>query len=134
MFKLIKIQNSGVNVPEPQKFDKPAALKIKIGDALIIDNGGVVSCPPTTAPTHIAFSAGKYNEFEVFAYAINENMIFETTVSEDPSSLMIGEKVTIGKDLDGSSANVTSNTSSGVATIVDLMNASEPGDKINVKF
>lgn len=134
MFKLIKIQNSGVNVPEPQKFYKPSALKLKAGDALIIDNGGVTSCPATTTPTHISFSVGKYNELEVLAYEINENMIFETTVSGDPSSLMVGDKVTIGKDVDNSSANVTSTTASGVATIVDLMNASKSGDKINVKF
>ena len=38
MFKLIKIQNSGVNVPEPQYLEKNKSFKIKAGDALVIEN------------------------------------------------------------------------------------------------
>ena len=134
MFKLIKIQNSGVNVPEPQKFDKSASLRIKAGDALVFENGIIISCPATSVPTHIAFADAKYNEYSVYAYAINENMLFETNVGEDPSELMLGYKVTIDKDSDGCSSRVTTTTTSGVATIVDLMNASKVGDKITVKF
>ena len=134
MFKLIKILNSGVNVPEPQKFNKSASLTVKVGDALIISNGGLASCPATTTPTHVAFSAGKYGESEIFAYEVNENMIFETNVSADPSALMVGDKVTLGKDADGSTVNVTATVTSGVATVVDLMSARQAGDRINVKF
>lgn len=134
MFKLIKIQNSGVNVPEPQKFEKSASLKIKAGDALIFENGIIAMCPATSVPTHIAFSDSKYNEYTVFAYPINSNMLFETTVGADPSSLLLGSKVTVGKDSEGSASRVTATTTSGVATIVDLMNAARVGDKITVKF
>ena len=134
MFKLIKIQNSGVNVPEPQKFEKSASLKIKAGDALIFENGIIAMCPANSVPTHIAFSDSKYNEYTVFAYPINSNMLFETTVGADPSSLLLGSKVTVGKDSEGSASRVTATTTSGVATIVDLMNAAKVGDKITVKF
>ena len=134
MFKLIKIQNSGVNVPEPMQLKKPASLKIKAGDALIIENGYVSACPATTVPTHIAYANGKINDYTAVAYAVNENMLFETVIKADPSSLFIGQKVTLGKDSDNGASYVTATTSSGVATIVDLMDASKSGDKITVKF
>ena len=134
MFKLIKIQNSGVNVPEPIKLKKPASLKIKAGDALVIENGYASACPATSTPTHIAFTDGKNNDYNAVAYAINENMLFETTVGADPSALTVGQKVTIGKDSDNGSSYVTATTSSGVATIVDLMDAVKSGDKVTVKF
>ena len=134
MFKLIKIQNSGVNVPEPQKLEKPLTLTVKAGDALIIENGIAAACPLTTAPTHIAFSSGKYGDLYINAYAVNENMLFETYVNAEPTSLMLGQKVTLGKDSSNSVCCVSATTASGVATIVDLMEAESIGDKITVKF
>ena len=134
MFKLIKIQNSGVNVPEPIHLKKPASLKVKAGDALIIENGYVSACPATTTPTHIAFADGKSNDYNALAYEINENMLFETTVGADPTALTVGQKVTLGKDTNNAASYVTATTASGVATIVDLMDAAISGDKITVKF
>lgn len=134
MFKLIKIQNSGVNVPEPQNLEKNESLTVKSGDALVIENGVAVPCSPTAAPTHIALASAKSGDTKLVAYAINENMLFETTVNADPTALTVGQKVTLGKDADDSASCVTATVSSGVATIVDLMGATNPGDKITVKF
>ena len=134
MFKLIKIQNSGVNVPEPMLLKKSASLVVKIGEALVITDGLLAKCPATTIPTHISLSNGEYGESEVTVFEVNSNMIFETTVSADPSMLDIGAKVTIANAPDGSATRVSATTASGVATIVDLMNAENVGDKINVKF
>ena len=134
MFKLIKIQNSGVNVPEPMLLKKPSTLVVKIGEALIITDGLLAKCPATTVPTHISLSDGVYGDTKVAVFEVNSNMIFETTVNADPTLLMIGQKVTIANAPDGSATRVSATTASGVATIVDLMDAENIGDKINVKF
>ena len=134
MFKLIKIQNSGVNVPELEKREKPYYNIVKAGEALIIEDGQLNSCPATSAPTYIAFAGAGEDTDTVVCYPVNSDMIFETTVNEDPAQIVNGSKVTIGKDDDYSSVCVTATTASGVATVVDKMDASKIGDKIAVKF
>ena len=134
MFKLIKIQNSGVNVPEPMLLGKPATLVVKTGEALIISDGLLAKCPATTIPTHVSLSNGAYGDTDVIVFEVNSNMIFETTVNADPSMLDVGAKVTIANAPDGSATRVSATTTAGVATIVDLMGAEKVGDKLNVKF
>lgn len=134
MFKLIKIQNSGINVPELEKLKKLSSTTIKRGEALIVEDGFVKSAPETAKPNYIAFSEAAYNSGDVVCYPVSSDMLFETSVNADPTALLMGAKVTIGKDTDGCSVCVTATTASGVATIVDLMGASESGDKVTVKF
>ena len=134
MFKLIKIVNSGVNVPEPIKLRKSNSLNVKAGTALTISGGYVTMCTSTATPTYISLENAGTNKDSVYCYAVNGNMLFETTVSAKPTSLSVGDKVTLGSDAESNTSNVTATTSSGVATIVDLMNASNIGDKITVKF
>lgn len=134
MFKLIKIQNSGVNVPEPMILGKSAGIEIKIGEALILEEGLLYPCTATTKPTHVAIRNANYDEDLAVVYEVNPNMLFETTVDDDPADLKVGEKVTISTDEDGCAVNVSSSTASGVATIVDLMGATDIGDKVTVKF
>lgn len=134
MFRLIKIVNSGVNVPEIIKLPKPASLNVKAGTALTLSGGYVAMCTSTAAPTYIAAENADSSKDSVFCYAVNGNMLFETTFSAKPTSLAIGDKVTLGSDSNSCTVNVTATTTSGVATIVDLMNAANVGDKVTVKF
>ena len=62
MFKLIKIQNSGVNVTEPQKFEKSASLKIKAGDALIFENG--IKLHGLISKKNITFQGENYLQYK----------------------------------------------------------------------
>ena len=101
MFKLIKIQNSGVNVPEPMILGKSAGIEIKIGEALILEEGLLYPCTATTKPTHVAIRNANYDEDLAVVYEVNSNMLFETTVDDDPTDLKVGEKVTISTDEDG---------------------------------
>ncbi len=133
MFKLIKIKNSGVNTPEPLKMKK-GAVKINIGTALVINVGNVQPATATSKPTHIAFESAESGQSTILCYEIFPNMLFETTVNASPSSLKIGDKVTLGFDSDSCAACVTSTTASGVATIEELLGAAASGDKITVKF
>ena len=134
MFKLIKIQNSGVNVPEPTILKKSTDNAIKLGEALILEDGLLIACPSTVIPSYVALCNAKHEDSEITVFEINSNMLFETTVNTTPASLLVGEKVTLACDDDGSTVMVTATTSAGVATIVDLMGASKSGDKITVKF
>ena len=57
--------------------------------------------------------------------------MYETpVVGEAPTSLKVGQKVTISGDGTG----VTATTTDGVATIVDLLGAAAAGDFIQVRF
>ena len=134
MFKLIKIQNSGRHVPELEKLRKLSAIKIKAGEAIILDDGDIASCPATVKPSHIAFADADEESKYVVCYPISSDMVFETTVNASPASLLVGYKVTIGKDSDGNSVCVTSTTEAGIVTIVSLDNAEKIGDKITVRF
>ena len=134
MFKLIKILNSGVNVPEPVRLPKSETASIKLGSALVLTDGEVASCSPTAVPEYVAAQNARSGESSVLCYAVNENMIFETVFSTSPDGIALGQKVTLGTDADGAAVCVTSTTSSGVATVIDLMGAKAAGDKVNVKF
>ena len=134
MFKLIKIQNSGRNVPEPEKLKKLSSITITAGEALVLDDGEITSCPSTATPTYIAFAAASEESESVVCYPVSRDMLFETTVNASPTALAVGSKVTIGKDSDGCSVCVSATTASGVATIVNLDGAAQVGDKVTVKF
>lgn len=134
MFKLIKILNSGVNVPENVKLPKSTSLEVKMGSALTLAGGSVANCGASAAPTYIAAQNAAAGESSVLCYAVSGNMLFETTVSAAPAALKIGDKVTLGTDADGAAVNVTATTTSGVATVIDLAGAKNAGDKITVKF
>ena len=135
MFKLIKILNSGANVPESVKLPKFTDICIKQGDAVILVDGGVTCCGESSRPTHIALQNADYSADSILCYEIHENMLFEAPLSENPTSLSIGSKVLLNIDGDNSAFGVCAGASSGgVATVVDLMGAKQAGDKITVKF
>lgn len=136
MFKLIKILNSGRNVPETVALPASAATVYKEGCALVLSSGAAANCATTGTPTYIAAeSKTGASGGTVRAYPISPDMIFETTFSATPTSLAVGSKVTLTVSAtDSTASGVTATTTSGVATIVDLLGAAASGDKVLVKF
>lgn len=130
MFKLIKILNSGVNVSETVKIKKSASLSIKRGVAITIVDGYASLTAPTVKPEYITIADSPTGKSSVMCHPVMDNMLFETTVNAAPTSLTVGSKVTISANSDC----VTATTASGVATVVELMDAKASGDKITVKF
>ena len=57
-------------------------------------------------------------------------MVFAVPVSAAPTSLKVGDKVTVNSD----GVQVTATTTNGVATIVSLNGAKAAGDTIIVRF
>ena len=132
MFKLIKILNSGTNVPEPRRV-KNGGANIVAGCALNYSAGTVVSCTATSVPDCIAICDAAAAD-EALVYDITPDMLFEVTVTADPASVAVGNALTLAVDEDGIAYGVTATTSGGVATVYDLAGASAAGDKITVKF
>lgn len=134
MFKLIKIVNSGVNVPEPIRMPKASETVIKAGTLLTVNAGVLKNCTATTAPTYVALADSIVGVTEATVAQIDHNMYFEAPVTAEPNALSIGDKVTLAVDSDGAAYGITATTSSGVATVVELAGATAAGDKITVKF
>ena len=134
MFKLIKILNSGVNVPEPVVIDKPDYLPVQRGAILRLSGGHVVNCDKSTKPEYIALADAPVGATKVTCYAVTSNMLFETVINAPAEEFKIGYKVVFALDSDDVAFGVDSDTTNGVARIVDLMGAKEIGDKVTITF
>ena len=85
-------------------------------------------------PEFISIGRAWAGEGEVSCYAVEDNMIFETRIAGNPSSLKVGDKIVLIEDDNGCTSYCSSVTTNGVATITDLCGAKESSDRINVKF
>lgn len=135
MFKLIKILNSGVGVPEPIRIPKASDAEISIGDALTLSGGYASHCSSAVFPIFVAAAPARAErDTDVLVYPVFDNMLFEAPVSASPESLAVGDKVTLYVGQNGAATGITASKSGGVATIVDLQGATNIGDIITVKF
>ena len=135
MFKLIKILNAGRNVPEPQRLPVTSGASYKIGCALVLSSGKLAHCSATTAPTYIAAqSLASGAGSTLLAYPVTPGMIFETTFSAAPTSIVAGNKLTLTVDSASNAVGVTATTTSGVATVYDMRGAAAAGDAVEVRF
>lgn len=134
MFKLIKILNSGVNVPEPCRLTKDSDTAIKMGAALVLSSGAAAYCGENEAPEFISMEDAEAGKSYVTAFQVTEGMLFEAAVSTDPAALYVGAGVALAKDTDGATTVLGAESASGIAKIVSLDGAAEIGDRITVKF
>ena len=98
MFKLVKILNSGVNVPEPVKVQYVGSRIIKSG-CIYYWNQGTISCDKIADNDDLIYvlqNANKGGEKTyVCCYVIKPNMIFEVDVYDKPSIIYAGEPFTL---------------------------------------
>jgi hypothetical protein len=132
MFKLLKMENARLNVPEPEYQEAKVGEAIEMGETLILSAGKLTKCSGSTAPTHMAMGAKAAADTDrrIPACRIESNQIYEVPVTAAPTSLVPGAKVTIYTD----GLQVTATTTDGVATVVDTNDAKVIGDKIIVRF
>ena len=57
MFKLSKIENARMNVPEPEYLPVTASEAVSEGEALVLSNGALTKCGATATPTYIAMGS-----------------------------------------------------------------------------
>ena len=132
MFNLIKIENARMNVPEPVFHEATASEAIAIGEALKLSSGKLTKCTATDKPEFIAIGqvgASDANR-KVAVCRVESNQVYEVPVTAAPTSLKVGDKVTL--DTDG--LRVTATTTSGVVTIESLNGATAAGDTIVVRI
>ena len=125
MFRLIKIENARMNVPEPVIYEANEA--ITAGEALILSGGKLTKA--TTAPEFIALASAPAGA-DVPVARITPDHVYEVPVTAAPTALVPGDKVTLSEDALG----VTTTTEGGVVTVVSLDGATAAGDTIIVRF
>ncbi len=132
MFRLLKIENARMNVPEPEYLDAKASEAIEMGETLVLSAGVLTKCSGTTKPTHIAMAAKDAADTDrrMPACRIESNQVYAAPVTAAPTSLVPGAKVTIHTD----GLQVTATTTDGVVTVVDKNGAAAIGDEIIVRF
>lgn len=135
MFYLSKIINGRINVPEPEYLPTTPSEVYAEGEALVLSNGKLTKA--TGKPTHIAmksYTAPAADCKDLPVCRIEKNMVFSApvTFSAEPKAVVLGSKLTIA----GDGLGVTDVTTSGVATVVDVLNADNKvtGEKVHVIF
>ena len=126
MFKLIKIENGRMNVPEPEYYLSNAALAC--GQTVALSGGKLVA--NTATPTHITLGAASAANEKVPCVRLESSQVYEVPVSATPTSLAVGDKVTVASG----GKEVTATKDGGIATFVSLEDAKAAGDKITVRF
>lgn len=135
MFKLVKIQNSGANVPEVVVLPATTSKTYKVGSALTLSSGKAAHPSATTKPQYVGLTYLKTGSTSrLYAYRITPDMVFETPLTAAPTGLSVGQTLTLATDSNSNAYGVTATTEGGVATIVDLLGAQSAGDKILVRF
>ena len=131
MFKLIKILNSGVNVPEPELLPCEANLVLDAGACVVYNSNSnkIYSGDQVEAPTHILIKGIKDSDKFALCYRISPDMIFEVPIIGNPASLHAGMTVEFALK-DGLTAYAASDIAGGPAVIYSLEGATKSGDKI----
>lgn len=135
MFKLKKIINSGVNVPEPELCNVSLTKDVKAGTPLLETDATLRIGDTNMTPTHIAVSDIKKGNGRALCYRISPEMIFEAELcSEEISMISEGFRITLYDD--GSGYNKLSDNiiSEGGALVYDMNGADKYGDTVYVTF
>ena len=133
MFKLIKILNSGVNVPEIHKIPKECNLDVPQGTVLAIRNKSVEFAREEIKPGYISVAPSPIEDPFVYAYEINPNMLFETTITGNLDNVNIGEPIKLQMKNNEYAIGVLAEAPGNFIKLVDNTTAKENG-KVIIKF
>lgn len=127
MLKLVKIEGSRINVPEPE-YLTVGTNDIVAGEGLVLSSGKLVNCG-TNKPTFVALANTAKNT-EAAVGRVTPDYLFDVELDTNVSALVAGSKVALVSGL-----KVGGNVSeSGVATVVDTLGAAKAGETIRVRF
>lgn len=132
MFRLIKIENARMNVPEPVFHEVTASEAVQLGEALVLTSGKLTKCGATAKPEFIAMAdcAADAAKRLIPVARVEANQLYEVPVTAAPTSLVEGDKVTLHTD----GMQVTATTTLGVVTVESLNGAAAAGDTIVVRI
>lgn len=130
MFKLLKIENGRMNVPEPVFHEVTAGETVEIGEALALASGKLTKATGKPEFISMGVKAAADTDRKIGVCRVEPNQVYEVPVSAAPTSLKVGDKVTLHTD----GLQVTATTSNGVVTIENLNGATAAGDKLIVRI
>lgn len=136
MFKLVKINNAKLNVPEMELLPVTASETFVEGEALHIASGLLTKASGTTKPTYIAaksYVAPATGAQLLPCYRVLPQMVFEAEVTHSATAIAInlGTKLTVST----AGLGVTDVVTSGIATVVDTLDhTTTNGKPIHVIF
>ncbi len=132
MFKLLKIENARMNVPEPVFYEAADGEAISVGEALVLEGGKLTKCGAAVKPEFIAIGEiGEADTARKLAVCrVESNQVYEAPVTDAPTSLKAGDKVTLSEDALG----ITATTDGGIVTVVSVGAAIAAGDTIVVRI
>ena len=136
MFKLVKIVNSGTNVPEPEIFPCDITTEAPVGSALTLDHSSnfLYTGEIFEQPFCILAEDLKKGTVSALCYRITPDMVFEAPVYGNPLSLHNGAGVSLHYESKLGICGVSDSTETRIATVYDTNGAKNPGDKILVYF
>ena len=120
MFKLIKILNSGVNVPDIITYPKDPNENIIAGPPMQIRDGSLVNCPENQVPLYMSVEDAVNGETTIDCYQIDSNMIFETYMYGNEENLKFGDKVILFVNDFGQATGLSEEKTAAVATVLDI--------------
>ena len=134
MFKLVKIEGSGTNQPEPIRLPVSPETTLKNGCAYILGNERINNCGMNQMPTHIAIESAKAGEKSTaLFFRILDNMIFEVPVYGDPNNLVLNYKFIMKIDTDRVAVGLVPDGENGVLMLTDLCGAKKNGDCVKIR-
>ena len=133
MFKLVKIPNAGVNVPEPEKLPCQFNFNVEAGCCVVYNPSLnlLAMGDQMENPTHILVHNAKKGDKTAICYRISPDMIFETTLVGSPAELHEGMTVEFALNNTHGAYGI-SDIKSGPAIIYSLDGATKSGDKVLV--
>ena len=133
MFKLIKILNSGRNVPEPMKIHKNTGINLPAGTPFSTDSGIAIYSDAYVAPRYISFADSPADEDLVVCYEVSPDMLFEAEIHGTPSEAFPGDCLGY-QVVGGIPSGVSTEDRNDHIIAVNLNGAVNSGDKVIVKF
>lgn len=134
-FILEKVLN-GQNFEKPELLPSTANETYKAGQVLTLSSGALTAAGNDSdgTQTHICcedYAAPSSGNRAIHAYPILKDvMVFRTDFSTTPTSLVIGDSVTLASD----ELRVTATKTKGVCKIYDMLGAAATGDEVLVMF
>ena len=134
MFKLAKIEGSGTNQAEPIRIRTAPDLPYKAFCAYTLFDGFLAEADTEQPPTHIVLENLEPNEKEtILCYRIQDNMVFEVTISGSFPQLSVGNKHALKVSDEGAGVGITS-AIGGKITLHDINGARKSGDTVYVRI
>lgn len=132
MFAIAKILGGRQNVAETLELPCTSGQTYTFGEALVLSAGKLTKASGDVAVQYVAlesYQAPASGARKLRCFRVMPDQLFEVEVSAAPTSLAVGDKVTIATD--GLAVTATKASNYG-AEIVDLCEATKAGHRIQV--